>query len=49
MNGTVLAILFVGGFILYAIIGTTVVRRCIRRHVAEGTTTCWFRFSSPPA
>lgn len=36
MSDTVLAILFIGGFVLYGAIGTTVVRRLIRRQVAEG-------------
>ena len=36
MSDTVLAILFIGGFVLYGAIGTTVVRRLIRRQIAEG-------------
>src|SRR5580658_6521033 len=36
MNGIVEAVLFVGGFVLYAIVGTLVVRKAIHGHIAEG-------------
>jgi hypothetical protein len=36
MNGGVLALLFVGGAVLYAIVGVLVVRKYVHRHVAEG-------------
>jgi hypothetical protein len=36
MSGFLVAFLFVGGFVLYAVVGTNVVRRLIRHHVREG-------------
>lgn len=36
MNGFLLAVLFVGGFVGYAIVGVSIVRKYIRPHVAEG-------------
>jgi hypothetical protein len=36
MNGGLLALLFVGGAVLYAIVGVLVVREYVHRHVAEG-------------
>jgi Protein of unknown function (DUF4239) len=36
MNGLLLAVLFVGGFVLYAVVGASMVRKLIRHQVAEG-------------
>jgi hypothetical protein len=36
MSGIILAVVCIGGFVLYAAIGTTIVRQRIRPHVAEG-------------
>jgi Protein of unknown function (DUF4239) len=36
MNAPILAIICVGGFVLYAIVGTVIGRRFVRHHVAEG-------------
>ena len=36
MSAILLAVVCVGGFVLYAIVGTAVVRRLVHGHVAEG-------------
>ena len=36
MSGALTAVLLVGGFVLYAVIGTSTVRRLIRHQIAEG-------------
>jgi len=36
MSDTLLATLFIGGFVLYGAMGTIVVRKLIHRHIAEG-------------
>jgi hypothetical protein len=36
MNGFLLAVLFVGGAVLYAVVGVLLIRRYVHRHVAEG-------------
>jgi hypothetical protein len=36
MNGLLMAVLFIGGFVLYAIVGAPIVRRFIRHQVREG-------------
>jgi hypothetical protein len=36
MSGPLLAVIFVGGLVLYAIVGVSLVRKLIHRHVAEG-------------